>query len=60
MSVEGVEAGRAGGRAVDLADVTIAFPVAQGSYTAVERASLSVADGEFVAIVGPRPASLLR
>jgi NitT/TauT family transport system ATP-binding protein len=25
----------------------------QGSYTAIERASLSVADGEFVAIVGP-------
>jgi NitT/TauT family transport system ATP-binding protein len=54
MSVGGVETGRGGGRAVELADVTIAFPLAQGpAYTAVERASLSVADGEFVAIVGP-------
>jgi len=40
--------------AVALADVTIAFRLARNStYTAVERASLSVADGEFVAIVGP-------
>ena len=32
----------------------MAFRLADGSdYTAVERASLSVADGEFVAIVGP-------
>jgi len=39
---------------VTLADVTIAFRLADGgSYEAVERASLSVADGEFVAIVGP-------
>ena len=49
----GAETGRAGGRAVDLADITIAFSVAQGTYTAVERASLSVDAGEFVAIVGP-------
>jgi NitT/TauT family transport system ATP-binding protein len=42
------------GGAVTLADVTIAFRLADGgSYEAVERASLSVADGEFVAIVGP-------
>jgi NitT/TauT family transport system ATP-binding protein len=40
--------------AVALADVTIAFRLAGGgSYTAVEHASLAVADGEFVSIVGP-------
>lgn len=40
--------------AVKLDAVTVAFPVAErGVYTAVERATLSVADGEFVAIVGP-------
>jgi NitT/TauT family transport system ATP-binding protein len=39
--------------AVALSDVTIAFRMAGGSYTAVERASLNVADGEFVSIVGP-------
>src|SRR5258707_7801444 len=40
--------------AVSLADVTISFRLAGGgSYTAVEHASLDVADGEFVAIVGP-------
>jgi NitT/TauT family transport system ATP-binding protein len=40
--------------AVSLNDVTIAFKLADGSYyTAVEKASLEVADGEFVAIVGP-------
>jgi NitT/TauT family transport system ATP-binding protein len=39
---------------VALRDVTIAFRLADNSiYTAVERASLDVADGEFVAIVGP-------
>ena len=55
MGVGGVGADRAStsGRAVDLADVTIAFAVAKGTYTAVEHASLSVEDGEFVAIVGP-------
>jgi NitT/TauT family transport system ATP-binding protein len=43
-----------GAPAVALADVTIAFRLAGGgTYTAVERASLEVADGEFVAIVGP-------
>jgi NitT/TauT family transport system ATP-binding protein len=42
------------GKAVSLDAVTVAFPVAEGRvYTAVERADLSVADGEFVAIVGP-------
>jgi len=40
--------------AVALSDVSIAFRLAGGgSYTAVERASLHVADGEFVSIVGP-------
>jgi NitT/TauT family transport system ATP-binding protein len=40
--------------AVALHDVTITFRLGQGStYTAVSEASLSVADGEFVAIVGP-------
>ncbi len=40
-------------RAVGLNGVTIAFTVANGTYNAVEQASLSVADGEFVSIVGP-------
>jgi len=53
MGVGGAETEHAAGRAVDLADVTIAFPVAHGVYTAVERAALAVAPGEFVAIVGP-------
>jgi NitT/TauT family transport system ATP-binding protein len=40
--------------AVSLGAVTISFRLADGgSYTAVERASLDVADGEFVSIVGP-------
>lgn len=40
--------------AIALREVTIAFQLAEGAvYTAVEGASLSVADGEFVAIVGP-------
>jgi NitT/TauT family transport system ATP-binding protein len=42
------------GAAVALDDVVVAFNVAPGGiYTAVERATLHVADGEFVAIVGP-------
>ena len=40
-------------RAVGLNGVTLAFTVANGTYNAVEQASLSVADGEFVSIVGP-------
>ena len=49
------EHARAGGRpAVSLAGVTISFRLADdGTYVAVENASLEVADGEFVAIVGP-------
>ena len=40
--------------AVALNDVSVAFQLAGGGlYTAVEHASLDVADGEFVAIVGP-------
>jgi NitT/TauT family transport system ATP-binding protein len=40
--------------AVTLRDLTVSFHLADGTtYTAVERASLSVADGEFVSIVGP-------
>jgi len=39
--------------AVVLSSVTISFRVADGTYTAVDRATLQVADGEFVAIVGP-------
>ena len=52
-----VEAGarpRAAAAAVALEDVTIAFRLAGGDlYKAVDRTSLSVADGEFVTIVGP-------
>ena len=40
--------------AVALAQVTVSFRLADGgSYQAVERASLTVADGEFGSIVGP-------
>ncbi|WJR76908.1 ABC transporter ATP-binding protein [Bradyrhizobium sp. NP1] len=40
--------------AVALDDATVAFRLADGRrYTAVEKAQLGVADGEFVAIVGP-------
>jgi NitT/TauT family transport system ATP-binding protein len=40
-------------KAVALNEVVVAFRVARGTFTAVERATLEVADGEFVAIVGP-------
>jgi NitT/TauT family transport system ATP-binding protein len=44
----------ASGAAVALDDVVVAFNVAPaGIYTAVERATLHIGDGEFVAIVGP-------
>src|SRR5205085_5508900 len=55
-AVSRVEAARRppGAPAVALAGVTVAFRVAdRGVYTAVQRATLDVADGEFVAIVGP-------
>jgi NitT/TauT family transport system ATP-binding protein len=46
--------GSAATAAVTLSDVTIAFRLAGGDlYKAVDRTSLSVADGEFVTIVGP-------
>jgi NitT/TauT family transport system ATP-binding protein len=45
---------RPGTPAIALTDAKVSFRLAgQVIYTAVERASLSVADGEFVAIVGP-------
>src|SRR5215467_4665028 len=54
MTGQGAAPTRDGLPAVGLADVTVAFRVAERTtYTAVERASLDVADGEFVAIVGP-------
>ena len=47
-------AGQRTGDAIALDNVGIAFRLAGGgSYTAIERASLRVAGGEFVAIVGP-------
>jgi NitT/TauT family transport system ATP-binding protein len=47
-------AARGRGPAVALDDVAISFRMAEDVvYTAVQRASLSVADGEFVSIVGP-------
>ncbi len=49
-----VEDVRRSGAAVTLSDVVVAFRLVHGGvYTAVERATLRVADGEFVAIVGP-------
>ena len=52
MRVQAVEA--AASMAVALDGATVAFDVAGGKvYTAVEQATLRVADGEFVAIVGP-------
>ncbi|CAN5441182.1 ABC transporter ATP-binding protein [soil metagenome] len=41
------------GMAVALEAATVAFGAGPAVYTAVEHATLSVADGEFVAIVGP-------
>jgi NitT/TauT family transport system ATP-binding protein len=47
-------AATAAASAVSLKDVDVTFRLADGDvYTAVQRASLDVADGEFVAIVGP-------
>jgi NitT/TauT family transport system ATP-binding protein len=54
MASSGNGGGEGRSAAVTLAEVTIAFRLADGgSYEAVQRASLDVADGEFVAIVGP-------
>jgi NitT/TauT family transport system ATP-binding protein len=50
-NIRGVVASSA---AVALDDVVVAFRLARGGvYTAVERATLHVADGEFVTLVGP-------
>ena len=44
----------AGAAAVSLTDVSVTFRLADGgAYTAVQGCTLDVADGEFVAIVGP-------
>jgi NitT/TauT family transport system ATP-binding protein len=59
MAARDGDAGIGGGKggtanAVSLDRVTVAFRLADGAtYTAVESASLGVADGEFVSIVGP-------
>jgi NitT/TauT family transport system ATP-binding protein len=51
---EAADRKRIAGAAVALAAVDVAFRLADGgAYKAVERATLDVADGEFVAIVGP-------
>ena len=53
---EGAAAGpqTSAAQAVSLSEVVVAFRVARGQpFIAVERATLNVADGEFVAIVGP-------
>ena len=50
----GSSAVNASAAAVSLRDVDVTFRLADGgTYKAVERATLDVADGEFVAIVGP-------
>jgi NitT/TauT family transport system ATP-binding protein len=54
LNWEGMRVDRAKPTAVALDDVTVAFGLADAQpYIAVEQARLSVADGEFVAIVGP-------
>jgi NitT/TauT family transport system ATP-binding protein len=53
-AIVGGEARRANGAAVALDDVSITFHLAGGgSYQAVQHATLDVAGGEFVSIVGP-------
>jgi NitT/TauT family transport system ATP-binding protein len=54
MRVAGTRVETANPTAVALDDATVAFRLADSRvYTAVEKARLTVADGEFVAIVGP-------
>jgi NitT/TauT family transport system ATP-binding protein len=54
MRGRGDAVGTANPTAVALDDATVAFRLADSRvYTAVEKATLTVADGEFVAIVGP-------
>ena len=53
-ATNGSASGKAAPASVSLRDLTIAFRLAVGAtYTAVKNASLAVAEGEFVAIVGP-------
>src|SRR5215470_5514244 len=53
-AASGAPAANAAAPAVSLKEVDVTFRLADGgAYTAVQRASLDVADGEFVAIVGP-------
>ncbi|MGE5162406.1 MAG: ABC transporter ATP-binding protein [Sphingobacteriales bacterium] len=52
-SVSGSVAGPQSAAAVALTDVVVSFRLAVGTYTAIDRATLNVGDGEFVAIVGP-------
>ena len=54
LNWEGMRVDKAKPTAVALDDATVAFRLADARlYTAVEQVRLSVADGEFVAIVGP-------
>jgi NitT/TauT family transport system ATP-binding protein len=54
VAATNIENARRPGAAVALDDVVVAFNLADGGvYSAVERATLHVVDGEFVAIVGP-------
>ena len=54
VAASNIHNSRTSDAAVALDDVVVAFRLADGGvYTAVERATLHVADGEFVAIVGP-------
>jgi len=54
VAASNIHNSRTSDAAVALDDVVVAFRLADGGvYTAVEHATLHVADGEFVAIVGP-------
>jgi NitT/TauT family transport system ATP-binding protein len=54
VAATGVQEARPSSAAVALDGLVVAFRLARGGvYTAVEHATLHVADGEFVAIVGP-------
>ena len=54
VAATNIQNARAPRAAVALDNVVVAFGLARGGvYTAVERATLHVADGEFVSIVGP-------
>jgi NitT/TauT family transport system ATP-binding protein len=54
VAASNIHHSRTSDAAVALDDVVVAFRLADGGiYTAVEHATLHVADGEFVAIVGP-------